>query len=67
MSERKMHSDWRAGVVSSGGKTFYQVYRLIDKLEPNWKGNRETRGGYYESLHEAERLAEKLNQKEKRS
>ena len=57
-------SEWGVGCVSCAAKTFYQVYRLIDPEGPNWKGNRETRGGYYESVLDAERLRDLLNEEE---
>ena len=44
----------------------HQVYRLIDKNRVNAEGNRETRGGYYERLFDAERLAATLNAEERK-
>lgn len=54
-------SCWKVGKASIAGKTFYQVYRLINAEEANWKGNRETRGGLYENPLDAEKLASTLN------
>lgn len=61
------HGKWSTRVVSSGGKRFYQAYRLIDVNRVNVEGNRETRGGYYESLFDAELLAARLNEEERRN
>jgi len=64
MSKNKEHSEWKVGRTSCGEKTFYPVYRLIDKNEADWRGNRETRGTY-DSLLDAEKLVNKLNAEEK--
>jgi len=60
MEQRKEHSEWKVGRTSCGEKTFYPVYRLIDKSGAGWRGNRETRG-IYDNILDAEKLVEKLN------
>lgn len=65
MGQSKEHSEWRVGRTSCGERTLYPVYRLIDKDGANWKGNREIRG-IYDSILDAEKLAKKLNEEEKR-
>lgn len=52
--------------VEVAGRTFYQVYRLNDVCADNTKKNRETRGGYYDTQQEADALAEKLNEAERK-
>lgn len=47
------------------GRTFYGVYRIRDINDIDHSGNRETRGGWYETREEAERLAETLNEEDK--
>ena len=58
------HNKWKTRVVITAGKRFYQVYRLIDEKYGDAEVNRETRGGYYEQLIDAELLAARLNLKE---
>ena len=58
------HSKWTTRTVISAGKRFYQVYRLIDTKYGHCERNRETRGGYYERLIDAEMLAARLNAEE---
>ena len=58
------HSEWRVTCNPIAGKNFYGVYRLRDKDAVDHSGNRETRGGYYESRIDAERLAATLNAEE---
>lgn len=55
------HSEWRISSNIVAGEKFYQVYRLMDVNATDHSGNRETRGGLYESLLDAEKLAETLN------
>lgn len=59
-----MKSKWKTRKLISGGKGFYQVYRLIDTKYGENDLNRETRGGYYERLFDAEMLAARLNNEE---
>lgn len=58
------HSKWKTRVVVVAGKRFYQVYRLIDEKRGDVEANRETRGGYYGHIFDAEQLAANLNVKE---
>ena len=60
-------SEWKIGCQTCGVRTLYQVYRLIDSEGEDWKGNRETRGGLYDSLIDAEKLCRKLNEEEART
>lgn len=55
------HSPWRVSTNPVAGKKFYQVYRIIDVDQIEHSGNRETRGGLYESRQDAEKLAALLN------
>lgn len=64
MSQNKEHSEWRISTNPIAGKKFYQVYRIIDVTEVEHSGNRETRGGLYESRIDAEKLAATLNEEE---
>ena len=66
MERQIEHSEWRIWPVTIAGKQMYQVYRLIDKNRCNAEINRETRGGYYERLFDAERLAATLNAEERK-
>ena len=61
-----MRSRWRTMPVEVAGRTFYQVYRLNDVCADNTIKNRETRGGYYDTQQEADALAEKLNEAERK-
>lgn len=67
MERSTRHSEWRVDTHIVAGKRFHQVYRLIDKNRVNVEGNRENRGGYYERLFDAEKLAATLNAEEARS
>ena len=58
-----MKSNWRTMPREVAGRTFYQVYRLRDLCDKPTQKNIETHGGYYESLKDAERLADTLNRK----
>lgn len=58
------HSEWRISTNIVAGKEFYQVYRLLDVNEIDHSGNRETRGGLYESIRDAKALARRLNTEE---
>ena len=57
-------SKWTTRAVISAGRKFYQVYRLIDTKYGLCERNCETRGGFYESLFDAEMLAARLNAEE---
>lgn len=61
-----MRSRWRTMPVEVAGRTFYQVYRLNDVCADNTIKNRETRGGYYDTQQEADALAEKMNEAERK-
>lgn len=58
------HSEWKISTNVVAGKKFYQVYRIRDLNEVEHSGNRETRGGLYESRRDAEALARRLNSEE---
>ena len=58
----KNSSEWRVSSNPIAGRTFYGVYRVRDINDIDHSGNRETRGGWYETREEAERLAETLNE-----
>lgn len=60
----KNPSEWRVTCNPVAGKMLYGVYRLRDKDEVDHSGNRETRGGWYETKKEAEALARRLNTEE---
>ena len=64
MADQKQHSEWKISTNIVAGKKFYQVYRIIDVSEVDHSGNRETRGGLYESLRDAQKLARRLNTEE---
>lgn len=66
MDKQKRANQWKVGVVESGGRTFWQVYRLKSIDGENWKGNREIIGGLYDSPLDAERLARTLNAEEEK-
>lgn len=57
----KNPSEWRVTSNSIAGTMLYGVYRLRDKDAIDHSGNREMRGGWWDSRHDAERLAEVLN------
>lgn len=56
-----MKSMWRVIERPVAGRIFYQAYRLKDVCADNVERNRETWGGYYETLKEAEALTDFLN------
>ena len=58
----KKPSEWRVSSNPVAGKTFYQVYRIRNVNGIDHSGNRETRGGLYESRMDAEKLAATLNE-----
>lgn len=58
----KNPSEWRVSANPVAGKMFYGVYRIRDIDEIDHSGNRETRGGLYETRQEAEKLAATLNE-----
>lgn len=58
-------SEWRVSSNPIAGKMFYGVYRIRDINDVDHSGNRETRGGWYETREEAEALAAKLNEENK--
>lgn len=60
-----MKSNWRVSSNIIAGHTFYGIYRLIDVSDVDHSGNRETYGGYWERLEEAEALAERKNKEER--
>lgn len=64
MEQQKQHSEWRISTNVVAGRKFYQVYRIKNLSEPDHSGNRETRGGLYESRRDAEALARRLNSEE---
>lgn len=64
MEKQKQHSEWKISTNIVAGKEFYQVYRVIDVNEVDHSGNRETRGGFYERLRDAQKLARHLNTEE---
>lgn len=53
---------WYVKPVTSAGKTFYQVRRIICKEGDPLATRSEKRGGYYENKAEAKRLARLLNE-----
>lgn len=63
--KNKNPGEWKVSSNPIGGKTFYQVYRIRDIDAVDHSGNRETRGGLYESRLDAERLADTLNAEER--
>lgn len=64
MENEKQHSLWKVSTNRIAERTLYQVYRNIDINEVDHSGNRETRGGLYDSRHDAEALARRLNSEE---
>ena len=58
------HSSWKISTNIVAGRELYQVYRIINVNEPDHSGNRETKGGLYDRLHDAEALARRLNTEE---
>ena len=62
----KNPSEWRVSSNLIAGRKLYGVYRIRDINEPDHSGNRESRGELYEAREEAEVLAERLNEEEKR-
>lgn len=61
----KNPSEWRVSSNPVAGRMFYGVYRIRDINEIDHSGNRETRGGYFETREEAVALAERLNEEGK--
>lgn len=59
-----MKSEWRITSNLVGAKMWYGVFRLKDKDALDHAGNREYCGGYFQTLKEAEALAEWLNKEE---
>ncbi|MBQ7757032.1 MAG: hypothetical protein IJ031_05970 [Oscillospiraceae bacterium] len=59
-----MKSKWKVSSQYIDGKRFFQVFRLIDEKALHHSGNRECRGGLFESKDEAREYAEKLNKEE---
>lgn len=53
---------WYVKPVESGGKTFYQVRRIICRDGDTMATRTEKRGGYYENKADARRLARLLNE-----
>ena len=60
-----MKSNWRVTANPVAGKMLYGVYRLRDVSGIDHSGNRETKGGYFNTREEAEALAERLNEEER--
>lgn len=58
-----MRSSWKVREKPIAGVTFYQVYRTTDAV----KNPLETYGGLWSTQTEAEQLARRLNQNEKRN
>lgn len=69
-------SKWKVASLFAGGKTWYVVYRLLDKDKPDHSGNQEYWGVQnmdtgevdvtdFASREDAEYMAEKLNHMEK--
>lgn len=58
-----MRSSWKVREKPIAGVTFYQVYRTTDAV----KNPLETYGGLWSTEAEAEQLARRLNQNEKRN
>lgn len=61
-----MKSEWRTTSNYFGGKLWYGVYRLKDVDALDHSGNREHKGGYFQTRKEAEALAEYLNNEEEK-
>ena len=64
MERQKQHSEWKISESTIAERTLYQVYRTIDINKPDRSGNRETKGGLYDRLRDAEALARRLNTEE---
>ena len=60
----KNPSEWRVTSNPFGGQIWYGVYRIRDINEVDHNGNREYRGGYFQTQKEADALAEYLNKEE---
>lgn len=66
MAQNNKCSAWMVSANPIAGRMFYGVYRLRDVNKVDHSGNRETRGGWYETKAEAEKLAATLNAEEKK-
>lgn len=60
----KNPSIWKTTTNFIAGRKYYGVYRIRDIDQPDHSGNRESRGGWYETKDEAEDLARRLNTEE---
>jgi len=61
-----MSREWHVEMRLSGGKKFYQAFRIKDPHKEDSEENRERRGGLYENYHDADRLRNILNAEEER-
>lgn len=57
----RVMSKWRVSSNGWGEDKTYQVYRRIDVNATDHSGNRENRGGVFDSKAEAQAYADKLN------
>ncbi len=55
-----MLSNWKVRSVDCCGTKFYQVYRTTDAVSP--REREETKGGYWITVGEAQKLADCLNE-----
>lgn len=60
-----MKSEWRVQVNYCCGDIYYQVYRIRDVTKTDHSGNREHKGGLFDSESEAQKFADKLNEEGK--
>lgn len=56
-------SEWKVGVVYTSFEKVFQVYRLKDKDEPDYFGNREI-VGTFDLQERAQEYADELNRRE---
>ena len=63
MPEKKT-KEWQVEMVLQASKKFYRVFRFKDPEKEDKPENRETRGGLYDSYHDADRLRNVLNAEE---
>ncbi len=56
--------NWRVSHTYAGGSYFWQVYRLKSVCAVDHSGNREYRGGLFNSEADAQRYADELNREE---